>query len=323
MKPSLAKSLGVWGGWAFRLVVRSFAVGVLIGSGVLVGRPALAFTHIVHSSETLAGIAERYYGKIQYEKILVYANDLQLCGGSAIVPGMRLEIPAMEHHRVVAGETWPSLAKTWLGDENRAGVMARANKAKPWIPPDDGTDIVVPYTLRFIVQHRETAPSIAKRFYKDLEDAWMLDQYNQIHGKALRRGDVVLVPLMALPLTEEGKRAARRARKRQQSQGAGQAMLVQRKVEQQMPALKGELRGGHYLEALVRANRMLGLGELTTPQLATVYRVLTEAYVAVGARGLAVEACDKWRHFDKGVVLEPVMTSPKILAVCQLAKGAQ
>ena len=107
------------------------------------------------------------------------------------------------------------------------------------------------------------------------------------------------------------------------SQGAGHAQTVQRKVASQMPALRSEVRSGRYLEALVRANRMLGLGDLTTPQLAEIYRVLTESYVAVGANGLAADACDKWLQHDPSVVLEPTMTSPKILAACRSAEVAK
>ena len=280
---------------------------------------AAAFTHVVKKNETLAGIAERYYGRINYERILVYANALDACGGSPIVPGMRLEIPAASHRRVLAGETWQTLARDLLGDEKRGEVLAKSNDGKPWVPPEDGADIVVPYNLRFIIQQRETAPSVAKRFFADQDSAWMLDRYNGIDGKALHRGDVVLVPLTDLPLTKEGEQAARDAEAAVRSEGGGSARAAQRKVAGELPLLLSELRGGHYLEATVRGNRLLALGDLTVPQVADIHRVLTEAYVALDATGLAASSCQKWLEADPKAEHDPVTTSPKILAACKAA----
>ncbi len=301
-----------------RRTARWQALAVVLFAGAMaMTSDAAAFTHVVQKGETLAGVAERYYGRIHYERILVHANALDACGGFPIVAGMRLEIPAVSHHRVLAGETWQTLARDYLGDPHRAEVLASANDAKSWVAPEDGADIVIPYNLRFIVEKRETAPSIAKRFFADRESAWMLDRYNGIDGKALRRGDVVLVPLTDLPLTKEGEGAARASEASVRSQGGGSAREAQRTVAGELPLLLAELRGGHYLEATVRANRLLALGDLTVPQVADIHRVLTEAYVALDATGLAAASCQKWLEADPEAELNPIDMSPKILAACK------
>ncbi|APR86071.1 Hypothetical protein A7982_11420 [Minicystis rosea] len=69
----------------------------------LAGHDAAAFPHVVKKGETLAAIAERTYGRVQMEQILVAANGLDAGGGIPIVAGMRLEVPAVGHHRVSAG----------------------------------------------------------------------------------------------------------------------------------------------------------------------------------------------------------------------------
>jgi hypothetical protein len=297
--------------------VRRAQVAAVWLAGLCIATPADAFTYVVQKSDTLAGIAERMYGRIPYERILVHANALEACGGSPIVPGMRLEIPAVAHHRVTAGETWQGLARDLLGDPTRAEKLAASNDAKSWIPPEDGADILVPYNLRYVVEDRETIPEVSAKFFADKESAWMLDRYNHVEGSALQRGDVVLVPLTDLPLTEEGKQAAREAEGTARSEVEGAAREAQRKAANEMPSLLAEQRGGRYLEAVVHGNRMLAMGDLTRAQLADIHRVLTEAYVALEATGLAAAACQKWRMADPTVVLDPVTTSPKIIDACK------
>lgn len=295
----------------------TWITALTLGAVMAAPQDVYAFTHVVKQGETLAGIAEQYYGRIHYERILVHANALDACGGFPVVPGMRLEIPAVSHHRVMAGETWQTLARDHLGDPKRGEVLAKANKAKSWVPPEDGADIIVPYNLRFIVQQRETAPSVSKRFFADQESAWMLDRYNGIDGKALQRGDVVLVPLTDLPLTDEGQKAARASEALVRSEGGGSARAAQRTVAAELPQLLSELRGGHYLRATVRGNRLLALGELTVPQKAEIHRILTEAYVALDTVGLAASSCQKWLEADPAADLDEVSTSPKVLAACK------
>jgi len=303
--------------------MRKWTTIAAFGSLLAISASADAFTHVVQKGETLAGIAEHYYGRIHYERILVYANALDACGGSPIKPGMRLEIPAAQHRRAVTGDTWQSLARETLGDERRAEVLAKVNDAKPWIAPEDGADVLIPYNLRFIVGQRDTVPAVAKRFFADRESAWMLDRYNGVDGKLLQRGDVVLVPLTDLPLTEAGKQAAASAEAAVRSESTGRVREAQRKVTGELPLLLAELRGGHYLEAVVRGNRLLALEDLTVPQVAEIHRALTEGYVALDVTGLAAASCQKWREADPSAALDEVTTSPKIIAACKAAEAPQ
>jgi LysM repeat protein len=299
------------------MVSRLARICLLAAGVVLLQAPAHAFPHVVQRGETLASIAEKIYGRIQYERILVHANSLDACGGTAITTGMLLEVPAVGHRRVHAGETWQGLAKEMLGDERRADGLAQANHGKPWQPPEDGAEVLVPYNLRYVVQKEETVPSIASKFSADNQFAWTLDRYNQVGGHLLRRGDVVLVPLTDLPLTEAGKTEAALAQAAVRSEGAGAAREAQRKATAELPALIGEVRGGHYVDAVARGTRLLNIGELTRPQKADIHHALTEALVALDAPGLAAASCQEWLAADPQASLDPTMTSPKILAACK------
>lgn len=295
---------------ALALLVASFAAP-----------PARAFTHVVAAGDTLASIAERYYGRIQYERLLVAANFLDARGGTPLVRGMRLEVPALEHRRVAAGDTWEALAAELLGLPSRADVLSMANGSSPWLPPEAGSEIVVPYNLRVVVGEGEQLVTIAYRHLGDMNKAWVLDRYNALDGRKVVRGDVLLVPITDLPLTDAGREAAARALERRRSEALGQARTAQRRIALELPQLVADVRAGRYVDAVARGTRFVTSGALTEPQRALVEQKLTEAYVALDAVGLAAAACAEWRKRDAGARLDPSLTSPKIIAACE--RGAQ
>ncbi|MCC6553341.1 MAG: LysM peptidoglycan-binding domain-containing protein [Polyangiaceae bacterium] len=300
---------------------RALLLGAVVAAALLTGPRAEAFPHVVRAGETLAQIAERIYGRVQMEQILVAANALDAGAGVPIVPGMRLEIPAVGHHRVTAGETWPDLAERLLGDPERSDVLALANNSMPWLAPADGQEILVPYNLRYIAGQTDTLPAVAYRFLGERDRAWMLDKYNRLKQKPLRRGTALLIPLTDLPLTPAGKAEAASAGAVVRAEGAGQAREAQRRVDAEMPQLAGDVRGGRYVDAVARGNRMLGYGELAGQQIAAIQRQLVEAYVALDAGGLAETACAAWRKADPAARLDPVELSPKILRACTSMAG--
>ncbi len=289
-------------------------------SALLVAAPAAAFQHVVQSGDTLASLAEKYYGRIQLEKLLVAANFLDMGGGSPIVKGMRLEVPAVSHFRVRRGDSWDLLAAELLGSPSRSDVLSIANHSSPWLTPEEGAEIIVPYNLRIVVQ-RETLIDLAYTYLADKNKAWVLDRYNGFKGKGVDPGDVVLVPLSDLALTDEGKKAARQAAGVSCNEGAGETRQVQRRVAQEIPALIADVRAGRYVDAVSRANRFVGSGSLSEPELAVIYRELTTAYAALDASGLATAACQEWQKRDPAARLDPVVLSPKVIRACERGKG--
>jgi hypothetical protein len=296
----------------FRCLTAVLTLGALSFS-----RPAPAFTHIVGQGDTLAAIAERMYGKIQYEKLLVAANGLDARGGSGIVPGMRLEVPSVSHYRIARGDSWADLAERLLGDDSRADVLAMSNGSSPWLPCEEGAQILVPYNLTIIVTEADTIVNLAYRYLGNTDKAWMLTHYNGLNKAELRRGAVVLVPLTDLDLTAEGRQAADLSALRTQSEAEGQQRAEQQRVRAELPALLADVRQGRYVDAVRRGNRFLAVTTLTREQLATIHRQLVEAYVALDASGLAASACTSWFKFDPHAQLDPVLLSPKIIAACR------
>lgn len=280
---------------------------------------AAAFTHVVSQGETLAQIAITFYGTPRFETALVGANALDAHRASAIVPGQPLEIPAPAHYRVETNQTWAELARVHLGDAKRAETLAHANGSVSWVQPSKGQEIEIPAVIAHIAAEDETVGKVAQRYLGDANKGWELDAYNGRKGdQKLSRGEVILVPLTEISLTEEGKKAARLAALRGGTEAGGQVYEAQRKAEAALPSLLADVRGGRYLDALGKGNRLLGTGELTRPQLTVIHRALLDAYVALDAQGLAAASCLAWRNnaSPSEVQLDPRMVSPKVRAAC-------
>jgi hypothetical protein len=289
---------------------------------VMSAQNASAFTHIVETGDTLASVAERYYGRIQFEHVLVTANLLDVEGGTSIARGMRLEVPALGHRTIARGDTWESLAAELLGEARRSDVLSLSNNSKPWLLPEEGAEITIPYNLRVIVRPGDTLVGIAMKFMGDMNKAWILDRYNRLEGRGLDPGTVLLVPLTDLPLTDAGRKAAMRDAGSVCSEAAGAVLRTQRRVGQEIPLLIADVRAGRYVDAVARGSRFIATGALTEPQLAVVHRQLLEAYVALDATGLAQAACDEWKKRDPRAKLDPNELSPKILRACGGNKAA-
>jgi hypothetical protein len=297
-----------------RVTASALALGLVLSAAT-----ARAFSYVVAPGDTLASIAERYYGRIQQERLLVAANFLDARRGTPIVPGMRLEVPALGHHRIVRGESWETLAAELLGSASRADALSAANGSSPWLAPEDGAEIAVPYNLRVVVGEKEDLTTIAYRHLGDMNKAWTLDHYNGLGGKKPLEGDVLLVPITDLTLTEAGRKAAAAAAAIECTEAGGGARKAQQHIAQELPALVADVRAGRYAEAVTRGVRFVASDALTEPQRALVEQKLTEAYVALDAPGLAAAACSEWRKRDRALHLDPAVVSPKIIAACERA----
>lgn len=300
--------------------MRPLAPFAALLAAVVLASPVAAFVHVVQPGETLAAIADRYYGRVQLERHLVAANSLDLQGGVPMVPGTRLEVPAVGHRIVRKGDSWEALAAELLGSPKRGVTLALANDASPWIAPHEGADLLVPYNLRIVLRDADTLVRIAERFYGDGGKAWLLDGYNGLGGKTPGRGDALLVPLVDLPLTAEGRKAALGSLSRAEGEGEEDLRRAQRSIRAELPALLADVRQGRYVDAVVRGTRFLATPRLPRPARALIHRQLLEAYAALGSFGAAQAACAAWLEAAPDSTLDSTWLSPKLLRACEATR---
>jgi LysM repeat protein len=285
---------------------------------LLPAQKASALVHVVQPGDTLAALAERYYGRIQLERILVAANRLDLGGGTALLAGMHLVVPTVGYVTVPKKETWANLAQRYLGSSQRADVLSIANGSSPWLVPDEGTRVLIPYNLTVQLTADESIVQIAQKYLGDAKHAWMLTHYNNLKKGQLERGTVILVPLTELELVNNGQVPATDP-ERQSLDSIQNERKLQRKIAAEIPSLIADVRSGRYVDAIARGNRFLASNVLTIPQQSLVLRLLVESYVALDATGAGAAACAEWRKLDPSVRLNTTEYSPKILKVCGIA----
>jgi LysM repeat protein len=279
-----------------------------------------SFVHVVRPGETLASIAQRYYGDPRREGVLVAENGLTAQGGSAIVVGLRLVVPWVHHHIVVEGETWSGLAERYYGDGSRAFLLLESNQGTPGEQPDVGAEILVPYPLRHVAGQNETLRTIAREYYGNdgTDVVRTLRRFNGMRGVRPARGQVVLVPLPDLMLSDEGKHAIEESTG--ESLDGGHVREVQRQIDERLPELREHVRRGRFTEAVALGNRLLGAGQLTGNQVVSIQRELGTSYVALARHDLAVDAFEIALRRQPDLEMDVARTSPTVLRAFEEAK---
>ncbi len=304
----------VWAAWFTCLVGFSFLL-------VRQAEADSALVHVVRQGDTLASIAERYYGDPRRENVLVAENGLTSEGGSAIVVGLHLSIPAVWYHQVEEGETWPQLARQFYGDARRAFVLLEANSGIPGTQPDPGAVLLIPYPLRHVAGQDENLRAVARTYYgsRQLQRGMRtLRLFNRMYRSRLQRGQIILVPLDNLVLSEKGRELA-------QKQGDGSHMQAatrakQAAIEAALPELRQHVKDGRYEESVALGSGLLGHGDLTGNQVVTIQRELGIAFVALAREDLAVRAFKAALEKQPDLELDSARTSPKVLAALQKAR---
>lgn len=286
----------------------------LMGAGLFANwaRADRGFQHVVREGETLASIAERYYGDPRRESVLVAENGLTVGGGSPIQVGLRLQIPYVSYHIVAENETWAGLATVFYGDPHRAFVLIDANHGSTNEQPDTGAQLVVPYPLRHVVSQSDNVLRIAKNYYgSGSEHSRRLRRFNNLRTNRVSRGQIVLIPMNDIALSEDGRNIVG---DETGAEPEGDSVReLQAAIDARLPELHEHLRRGRYTEVVALGNHLLGARLLTGNQVVTIQRELGIAYVALDRADLAIEAFRAALDRQPDMALDTVRTSPTVM----------
>jgi LysM repeat protein len=275
------------------------------------------YTHAVQEGDTLASIAQRYYGDPTREVVLREANRMKGSGTHGMVPGSWIFIPMVTFYRVGKDETWKSIGARLYGREARGAILIEANNGNRRVEPDEGAELLVPYPLRHVVSPGETLAKVAKMYMPDSPlSLKRLRRFNA--GAQIERGQVVLVPLFDLRLAGEGRAEAADAFTR--AAGGGAAKAAQDEVETSLPELIEQVQKAEFAEAVSLGNRLLGTQSLTSMQVVTIQKELAVAYVALERTDLAEASFRAALALQPNLELDTVRTSPRVLEAFNRAK---
>lgn len=294
-------------------VAASALVALAIWSTPLMAGAQAAHIHVVRPGETLASIAQAYYGDPRRENVLVAENGLTTQGGAAIVVGMRLVIPRVAYHRVQTGETWNQITERYYGDARRAFMLIEANNGTAGGQPDEGAELLVPYPLRHVANQNDSLRRVGLLYFgnEGPETIRRLRRFNNLRGLRLARGQVVLAPVADLLLSEEGRRLIEE--RTGDTVDIGDTRALQQRIDEQLPELHEHVRRGRFTEVISLGNRLLGAGELTGNQVVTIQRDLATAYVALDRVDMAVEAFRTMLTRQPDLEMDVTRTSPTVL----------
>jgi LysM repeat protein len=270
----------------------------------------------VRQGDTLELIAAEFYG--DRNKAVFIAAENKLTHPRPLKPGERLRVPVSREIATSPGDTFESLASTFLGSARRGAFLA------DWagLSHDDslpaGTQITIPFAIAHVAQATESLADIARLYFGDAKNAEMLRHYNQLEKPSVDKGDTVMVPAYHVKLSPakqpplDAEARARRDRRRDAVARAARAL----------PAVRLAWKAGDVAAVKDGLTRLEpDLDYLDTDDAVELGVLLGAAHVAVDEAEPAL-ACFK-RALDRQAqhALRRYDFSPKVLAVWQKAGG--
>jgi LysM repeat protein len=304
-----------------RAKIGMLALAVVVALAALVGgaRPAHAnrdyIVHTVKAGDSLDLLAAEYYGDRRHQIFIMVANKMD--HPRALKPGEKLRVPVTRSITVAVGDTFESLAQTYLGDKRRASFLAEFND----LAADDGlaagTVLTVPFHVDHTAAGRETLDAIAAAYFGDSKNARLLRRYNFLERDALRAKETIVIPIRhvkvresALPPVDAESRA--RAEKRKATEAAAARAL---------PLAQLAWRAGDTAEV---KRRLIGLDLdfLAAERAVEIGMLLGGAYVALGDDDSARAAFHRAIERRSTTVMRAYWYSPRIRELWRKAGGA-
>jgi LysM repeat protein len=196
----------------------------------------MAATHVARADEpdvlvykakagdTLDLVAAEMYGDHAQVILLVAAN--KLVKPRPLKPGEKLRVPRNREYVTQPGDKLPALAKTLLGNENRAWLLARENHLDEAAPLAAGTLLEVPLQLEHVPAGPEPLTTIAQQYYGDAKNAELVKRYNALDHDTIDKGETIALPMPDVKLRKLPPLDAESQQRREKAQASERAVEI-------------------------------------------------------------------------------------------------
>jgi hypothetical protein len=267
----------------------------------------------VKQDDSLDVLAAEYYGDRGQSKLIVAENKLKQ---RRLQAGQRLRIPITREITTDRGDTYHSLAQTYLGDSRRAVMLADFNEQEVSDIPPIGTPLSIPIQITHVAQAPESFASIATLYWGDAKQADMLKRYNFVDKPQLEKGEAVIVPMLKVrvrkpqPLDGEAKR-----RRDDQHAATDEA-------ERALPLARTAWVAADFAEVKAVLEPLAAkVDYLPTPQAIEVGILLGKSYLGLDDAEPANEAFTQALNRKPTHMLSPYYESPKVIEAWKKAGG--
>ncbi len=267
----------------------------------------------VKPGDTLEILAAEFYGDHNHLVYILEANGLQ--HARPLKPGEKIKIPINRDITTAKGDTFESLAATYLGDPRRGTFLADFNNMSLTESLPEGTPLVIPFHVQHVAAGPETLALIAAAYFGDSKNTDLIKRYNFLDKDSIDKGEKIAVPIYnvkvkaaKLPPIDADARTRREARLR-----------AIEKASSALPEARVAWRAGEY--------------QVVHDQLSTIQLSYLDVAVAIDvgvlcgaadiALGLNADAKNEFAEVlaRKAYVLRSYDYSPKIVAVWKDAGG--
>lgn len=282
----------------------------------LAQEPSSSLVYKVRQNDSLPLIAAEFYGDRNKAIFIMVANKME--HPRKLKAGERLRIPVSRQLITSPGDTFESLAKTYLNDGRRSAFLAKFNSLDETSSLASGTELSIPFTVTHTAENTESIASIAAAYFGDSKNAPLIRAYNFLDKDALDKGERVIIPIFNVRL-QASKLPALDADSRKRLDVQHRA---RERAAKALPAARQAWREGDFAgvkEALAEVESELDY--LDEKQAADAGVLLGATHVAHNDAKLALVAFKRVLQRRPTHQLGAYLYSPKVLAAWKEAGG--
>jgi len=271
-------------------------------------------SHRVKKGDTLSLLAAEYYGDRNYAVFIMVENRMK--HARKLKPGERIRVPIGHDVTAKGGETYPELAKKFLGDRRRGAFLARSNGGKLGGTLAAGIKVRIPLRVIHEAANEERLAMIAASYLGDRRKAGLLKSYNSLKSDTLAKGERIEVPIEHVRVRAKKRPGQDAAAKQRIAKREKVQVLAERRLDEAYDAW----RAGKYdtvTEKLVK----LEIAYVDADTAAQIAVLLGRAHIAFGNRSAAKRAFEKALERQPSHEVSPRDISPTVLEVWKQAGG--